>query len=154
MKWPTWYHGAILAALCAAVWWLLGRVRPDDPRLSPRLTRASTVIRPGAQELAVVASLRDTFALPQEQIDGLIAAAERASHEATDLFGFTSYINEHFDMPAKLRMIELMWRVAYADGQLSAHERHVMWRIADLLHIPQGAYHHARQRAAQAAGVG
>jgi uncharacterized tellurite resistance protein B-like protein len=45
----------------------------------------------------------------------------------------------------------LMWRVAYADGHLSAHERHVMWRIADLLHIPQGAYHHARQRAAPSA---
>jgi uncharacterized tellurite resistance protein B-like protein len=51
-------------------------------------------------------------------------------------------------MPQKLKMIEHMWRVAYADGTLSAHERHVMWRIADLLHVPQGAYQHARQRAA------
>jgi uncharacterized tellurite resistance protein B-like protein len=56
-------------------------------------------------------------------------------------------INERFEMPAKLRMIELMWRVAYADGVLSAHERHVLWRIADLLHVPQGAYVNARMRA-------
>jgi uncharacterized tellurite resistance protein B-like protein len=42
--------------------------------------------------------------------------------------------------------------VAYADGTLSAHERHVMWRIADLLHVPQGAYQHARMRAQEAAG--
>jgi uncharacterized tellurite resistance protein B-like protein len=54
-------------------------------------------------------------------------------------------------MPAKLRMIELMWRVAYADGRLSDHERHTLWRIADLLHVPQGAYVLARQRAEQAA---
>ena len=46
-----------------------------------------------------------------------------------------------------------MWRVAYADGHLSDHERHVMWRIADLLHVPQGAYQHARQRAREAAGL-
>ena len=56
-------------------------------------------------------------------------------------------------MPQKLRMIEHMWRVAYADGHLSAHERHVMWRIADLLHVPQGAYVHARMRAEQQAGA-
>jgi uncharacterized tellurite resistance protein B-like protein len=55
-------------------------------------------------------------------------------------------------MPAKLRMIELMWRVAYADGRLTEHERHVLWRIADLLHIPQGAYVHARMRAEAASG--
>jgi uncharacterized tellurite resistance protein B-like protein len=50
-------------------------------------------------------------------------------------------------------MIEHMWRVAYADGHLSAHERHVLWRIADLLHVPQGAYVHARLRAQRDAGA-
>lgn len=39
------------------------------------------------------------------------------------------------------------------DGRLSNHERHVMWRVADLLHIPQGAYVHSRTRAQQAAGA-
>jgi uncharacterized tellurite resistance protein B-like protein len=56
-------------------------------------------------------------------------------------------------MPAKVRMIEHMWRVAYAEGRLSEHERHVLWRIADLLYVPQGAYANARIRAEQAAGA-
>jgi uncharacterized tellurite resistance protein B-like protein len=43
-------------------------------------------------------------------------------------------------------MIEHMWRVAYADGHLSEHERHLLWRVADLLHVPQGAYVNARLR--------
>ena len=55
-------------------------------------------------------------------------------------------------MARKIRMIEAMWQVAYADGRLSEHERHVLWRIADLLHVPQGAYVHARMRAQQQAG--
>jgi uncharacterized tellurite resistance protein B-like protein len=46
-----------------------------------------------------------------------------------------------------------MWAVAYADGVLADHERHVLWRVADLLHVPQGAYVLARQRAAQRAGL-
>ena len=49
-------------------------------------------------------------------------------------------------MSQKLRMVEHMWRVAYADGHLSDHERHVLWRVADLLHVPQGAYVNARLR--------
>lgn len=106
-----------------------------------------------AQRLAVIASLRDTFALSQAQTESLITAAEKASHEATDWLEFTSYINHHFDMPAKLRMVEHMWRVAYADGGLGDHERHVMWRLSDLLHVPQGAYINAKMRAKASAGV-
>jgi hypothetical protein len=40
-----------------------------------------------------------------------------------------------------------MWQVAYADGHLAAHENHVLWRMADLLHVPHGAYINAKIRA-------
>lgn len=115
--------------------------------------RADTSFHPGERE-AVMAALRDKFALAEDEAQRLADLAETTAHQATDLFSFTSRINERFDMPQKLRMVEHMWRVAYADGHLSEHERHVLWRIADLLHVPQGAYVHARMRAQQAAGVG
>jgi uncharacterized tellurite resistance protein B-like protein len=107
-----------------------------------------------AERRAVIEALRDKFALADDEIDRLIDLAEQASRAATDWFEFTSHINAHFEMPAKLRMIEHMWRVAYADGQLSAHERHVLWRIADLLHVPHGAYINAKIRAKAASGAG
>jgi uncharacterized tellurite resistance protein B-like protein len=103
-----------------------------------------------AERRAVIDALRDKFSLADDEIDRLIDLAEQASRTATDWFEFTSHINAHFEMPAKLRMIEHMWRVAYADGQLSAHERHVLWRIADLLHVPHGAYINAKIRAKEA----
>jgi uncharacterized tellurite resistance protein B-like protein len=103
-----------------------------------------------AERRAVIEALRDKFALADDEIDRLIDLAEQASRTATDWFEFTSHINAHFEMPAKVRMIEHMWRVAYADGQLSAHERHVLWRIADLLHVPHGAYINAKIRAKEA----
>ena len=101
----------------------------------------------------VLAALRDKFALTDDEAARLTELAVAAAKDATDLFAFTSRINERFEMAQKLRMIEHMWAVAYADGHLSEHERHVMWRIADLLHIPQGAYIHARMRAQAAAGL-
>lgn len=107
-----------------------------------------------AERRTVLATLRDKFALTDDEGARLVELAEAASRDATDYFGFTSRINEAFDVPQKLRMVEGMWRVAYADGTLSAHENHVMRRLADLLHIPHGAYVAAKMRARDAAGAG
>jgi uncharacterized tellurite resistance protein B-like protein len=38
------------------------------------------------------------------------------------------------------------------DGKLAAHERHVVWRIADLPYVLQGALRLARARALGTAG--
>lgn len=106
-----------------------------------------------AERLAVVEALRAKFALTDDEIERLIELAGQAAREATDWFEFTSHINEHFDMHAKIRMVEHMWRVAYADGHLSERERHTLWRLSDLLHVPHGAYINAKIRAKAAAGV-
>ncbi len=114
--------------------------------------RADASFHPGERE-AVLAALRDKFALGEDEAQRLAELADVTAQGATDLFSFTSHINERFEMQQKIRMVEHMWRVAYADGHLNEHERHVLWRIADLLHVPQGAYVHARMRAQQAAGA-
>jgi len=102
----------------------------------------------------VLSSLRTKFSLTSDEADRLVDVAESTAREASDYFAFTSRINEAFGMEQKIRMVEYMWQVAYADGTLSAHENHVMRRISDLLYIPHGAYVHAKQRARQAAGAG
>ena len=114
--------------------------------------RADGSFHPGERE-AVQAGLRDRFDLSADEAARLAELADATARESTDLFSFTARIDERFEMAQKVRMIELMWRVAYADGHLSEHERHVMWRIADLLHVPQGAYVHARMRAQKESGA-
>ena len=101
--------------------------------------RADPSFHPGERE-AVLAALRAKFALADDEAARLADLAEATAREATDLFAFTSRINQRFEMPQKIAMIEHMWRVAYADGHLSEHERHVLWRIADLLHVPHATY--------------
>jgi len=115
--------------------------------------RADASFQAGERE-AVLAALRAKFGLADDEAARLAELAERTARDATDLYAYTSRINERFEMPQKIAMIEHMWRVAYADGHLSEHERHVLWRIADLLHVPQGAYVHARLRAQQAQSTG
>ncbi len=56
-------------------------------------------------------------------------------------------------MGQKLQIVEAMWQVAYADGHLQANEQHTLWRVADLLHVPHGAYINAKMRAKAAMGA-
>jgi uncharacterized tellurite resistance protein B-like protein len=100
-----------------------------------------------AEREAVFAALRQKFALSGDEVSRLVELAERTVRDATDFHTFTSKINEAFAMEQKIRIVEYMWQVAYADGHLDAHENHVMRRIADLLYVPHGAYIGAKTRA-------
>ncbi|HLB15689.1 MAG TPA: TerB family tellurite resistance protein [Burkholderiales bacterium] len=64
---------------------------------------------------------------------------------------FTSLINKRFSPEQKARVVEHMWRVAYADAELSAYEQHTIRKLADLLYVPHGAYIAAKLRARDAA---
>jgi uncharacterized tellurite resistance protein B-like protein len=129
-----------------------------DPRATEHALRLATAVMlvevmradnsfHDAERQAVLAALRDKFQLADDEAQRLAELAETTAEVSSDLFAFTSHIDERFDMAQKVRMIEQMWRVAYADGHLSDHERHLLWRVSDLLHVPHGAYVHARMRA-------
>lgn len=120
---------------------LLVEVMRSDPAFSP------------AEREAVMDALRRKFSLSGDEIERLVELAEHAAREAYDYHAFTSRINEGYSMEQKIRIVEYMWLVAYADGHLSAHENHVMRRLSDLLYIPHGAYVGAKMRAQQASGI-
>ena len=100
------------------------------------------------EETATVANaLQTQFGLGPEEVGALMAQAAAAERQATDEFQFTSLINRAFSAEQKVQVIESMWRVAFADGHLDAHEQHFMSKISDLLYVPHSAYIAAKQRA-------
>jgi uncharacterized tellurite resistance protein B-like protein len=105
----------------------------------------------GAPErLAVVAALRRTFALAEDELERLVELAEHTARTASDFHQFTSVINDAFGQDEKGRIVEYMWQVAYADGQLDAHENHLISKVAGLLHVTHGEYIAAKLRAKEA----
>ena len=99
---------------------------------------------------AVERSVSEKFQLSAEEAGALTRLAEEEVAQANDLFQFTSLINREFSQQQKVAVIELMWRAALADAHISAHEQHVLRRIAGLLHVPDGDYIAAKNRAQQA----
>lgn len=92
-------------------------------------------------------ALRDKFSLDEDEVARLFELAESKASESHDLHSFTSSINAGFNDSQKLRIIQTLWRVVFADGELSAHENHLMRRVADLLHVPHGVNMVAKLRA-------
>ena len=79
--------------------------------------------------------IESRFKLDYGTADHLIAQATRAEGEAVDLYRFTSVIMRSVNEEGRLRIIEMMWELVYADGQVSEFEDNVVWRAADLLGI-------------------
>jgi len=93
------------------------------------------------------------FGLSSEEAATLARLAEEEVRQATDYYQFTSLINKRFTPEQKERVIELMWQVAYSDARLSAHEEHLVRKIADLLYVPHASYIAAKLRARDATGA-
>ncbi len=98
-------------------------------------------------ELAVVAeALREHFGLSDEELEELLEIAHEHGRESHSLHPFLRQVNEHFPADQKVRIIEDLWRVAYADGRLDKYEEYHIRRIADLLYVPHSAFIRAKHR--------
>jgi uncharacterized tellurite resistance protein B-like protein len=98
------------------------------------------------QRSAVEKAVRTCFDLTGEETAELLALAEAERAEATDYFQFTSLINRAYTPEQKEKLVETLWRVAYANEELHKYEEHLVRRIADLLHVPHRAFIAAKHR--------
>src|SRR6202012_3517460 len=91
---------------------------------------------PSAAEKRKLHSLIEShFGLDRGTADELIASATLVEGEAVDLYHFTSVIMRSVNEEGRLRIVEMMWELVYADGQVSEFEDNVVWRAADLLAV-------------------
>jgi uncharacterized tellurite resistance protein B-like protein len=73
--------------------------------------------------------------LSEIDVNTLISDAETATNKASSLFEFTHIINKHCEYKQKLLLVNNLWKVAYADGELDKYEEHIIRKIADLIHV-------------------
>lgn len=58
------------------------------------------------------------------------------SERAASLYRFVKLINRQFDADAKRGLLVMLWRLAYADGQLDKYEDALMHKLAELMYVP------------------
>jgi len=82
------------------------------------------------------ALLKDRFDLEDSAARDLIRAAGEADAEAVDLYGFTSVLKQNLDVAGRERIVGMMWRLVFADGEMHEFEDNLVWRVSELLGVP------------------
>ncbi len=91
--------------------------------------------------------MSERFDLEGGKLMELIAQAEVAEAESVGLYQFTSVV-VRLEEQERIHLIELMWDVVFADGELHEMEDHVLWHIADLIGVSQRDRVELRSKAA------
>lgn len=79
--------------------------------------------------------LRDSLEISEEDLDDLVALAEKQAHQATSLYEFTRLINDGYNYKQKVNLIENMWHIAFSDEQLDKYEEHLIRKISELIYV-------------------
>ncbi len=87
------------------------------------------------------------FTLTDNETEQLIQLAEQEAEQAIDYHCFTSLINTHFSAEEKVDIVEHLWQIAYADGQINKYEDHLVRKISELIYVPHSAFIAAKHRA-------
>lgn len=87
------------------------------------------------EHAAIAQGLAKHFGLDAAAVEEVLARAERARREAIDLHGFTALLVRHHDERERLALAESVWRVVFADGQVTAHETLLARRLGNLLDL-------------------
>jgi len=96
--------------------------------------------------------LKQRFDLDDAAARQLVKQAAAADDRAVDLYHFTYRLNGSLGENERLRMIEMMWTIAYADGTASEFEDNLIWRVADLLGVSSTERIALRHRVAAQSG--
>lgn len=90
--------------------------------------------------------LAERFALPPDLAEELLAHAEHAAADDVAWQDLTRRIKEALEPEERIEIIEMLWEVAYADGELHDYEASLLRRVAGLLYVGDRESGEARQR--------
>ena len=102
----------------------------------------------GDDEYAVAErALAELCGLDARQCAALLEEGRAKAEKLTSFYAPVSVIKREFSLEERVRLVEHLWRVAFANGQLNPYEDHYVRKIAHLLYVPNTQSMLARNRA-------
>jgi uncharacterized tellurite resistance protein B-like protein len=92
-------------------------------------------------------ALVEMFGLDSGQCAERLEEGRARAEQLSSFYSPVSVIKRDFSLEERVRLVEHLWRVAYANGQLNPYEDHYVRKIAHLLYVPNTQSMLARNRA-------
>jgi uncharacterized tellurite resistance protein B-like protein len=99
------------------------------------------------ESAAGVAALREIFHLGPGEAAELLAHGRERAAQLSSFYAPVSVIKREYPMEERIKLVEHLWRVSFADGKLDYYEDHYVRKIAHLLYVPNTDSMLARNRA-------
>jgi Uncharacterized protein conserved in bacteria len=106
-----------------------------------------------AERNRILEVTRRHFNLTEEEAQDLLSAAVFDTEGASPYYRYVSVINDRCPPNQRLWIIEMLWEVAYADGELNDLEANLLRRIGGLLHVSDVERGQARKRVLDRLGL-
>jgi len=110
------------------------------------VTRADFIVD-DSERLKLRELLEQHFNLSEMELEALLENAEDVADRMVSIQHVTRLLNEHYDHAMKLRIVEMMWQLVYADGEKDHYEEHLIRQVAELLYLSHGEFIQARHKA-------
>jgi uncharacterized tellurite resistance protein B-like protein len=104
------------------------------------------------EELQLQESLQTFFNMDVQEVNELIKVAKEKRQQRTDIWLFTNKIKKRFARPEKIKIIEMLWQLVYADGKMDKYEEALMRKISNLLGLAHSEMIQAKLKARQDEG--
>ena len=88
------------------------------------------------------------FSLEAETARQLIEFADKARRRQIDYHQLTRLISQNYNQAQKMVLLETMWGLVYADGEVAKHETLLMRKLSHLLDVKPAFLSEAKKRAA------
>lgn len=89
----------------------------------------------GRERKAVHDILKNNLEVAEEEIEDILRIAEQERSENVDLYEYTRLINQNYSFEDKQQLVEMFWKIIYADGILDQYEDHLVHKLTGLLHL-------------------
>lgn len=94
----------------------------------------------GAERQEMRRLLVSALGLAATEVDALVERAFDRSRAAISLHEFLATLNGELDSATKVQLLEWLWRIAFADGELDPLEEARIRQIADWLFVPHSDF--------------
>lgn len=131
-----------------------GHVGPTDAAVACAALLVEAALADGDFDTRERDALRTALGRPPlnvaaEDAERVIAEAEKDHAQSVDLHRYLKIIGPRFEQAERETLIEMMWEIAYADGELSPYEAQLLRRIAGLLGVPDAVSGSLRKQVMQ-----
>ena len=102
---------------------------------------------------SILILLEQHFNLNDDESSTLLVEAEKLIENAGDLYTFTRVIKDKYEPKQRIALIEMLWEVAFADGNVDYYEANLISRVAGLIFVNDFDRGEARKRVMARLGI-